>query len=125
MDNHYHLLLETPEANLARGMGRLNGVYTQWFNRPHRRVGHVLLGRYQAVVVQKDNHLLELCRYVLLNPLRAGRVVRVEQWGWSSYRPTAGTAPELRWLTTDWVLGQFGRSAPVPRRLSGAVWLRG
>jgi len=109
MDNHYHLLIETPEANLARGMGRLNGVYTQWFNRRHRRVGHLLQGRYKAIVVQKDSHLLELCRYVVLNPLRAGAVARVGQWGWSSYRATAGIEPRAPWLTTDWVLGHFGR----------------
>lgn len=74
MDNHYHLLIETPEGNLSKGMRQLNGVYTQWFNRIHRRVGHIFQGRYKAIVVEKEAHLLELCRYVVLNPLRAGIV---------------------------------------------------
>jgi len=71
MDNHYHLLIETPEGNLAAGMRHLNQVYTQAFNRRHGRVGHVLQGRYKSILVEKDSYLLELCRYVVLNPLRA------------------------------------------------------
>ena len=74
MDNHYHLLIETPEGNLVHGMRRLNQVYTQGFNRRHGRVGHVLQGRYKSIVVEKESHLLELCRYVVLNPLRARMV---------------------------------------------------
>ncbi len=72
MDNHYHLLIETPDPNLSMGMRQLNGVYTQGFNRIHNRVGHVFQGRYKAILVEKDEHLLELCRYIVLNPLRAG-----------------------------------------------------
>jgi putative transposase len=68
MDNHYHLLIETPEANLSRGMRQLNGVYTQSFNRTHGRVGHVFQGRYQAILVERDSYLLELARYIELNP---------------------------------------------------------
>lgn len=94
MDNYYHLLLETPEANLARGMRQLNGLYTQRFNRRHGRVGHAFQGRYTAIVVQKDGHLLELCRYVVLNPVRAGLVKTVRAWPWSSYRVTAGERRE-------------------------------
>jgi REP element-mobilizing transposase RayT len=109
MENHYHLLLETPEGNLSRGMGRLNGVYTQWFNRRDGRLGHVLQGRYKAIVVEKQSYLLELCRYVVLNPVRAGIVQRVEQWPWSSYRATVGAAVAQEWLFTHWVLAQFGR----------------
>src|SRR5215212_8497113 len=85
MDNHYHLLLETPEPNLVRGMRRLNGVYTQAFNRRHERGGHVLQGRYKAILVDKDSHLLDLGRYVVLNPVRAQLVKRPEDWPWSSY----------------------------------------
>jgi putative transposase len=70
MDNHYHLLVETPKGNLSIGMRQLNGIYTQAFNRRHRRVGHLFQGRYKAILVQKQAHLLELCRYVVLNPLR-------------------------------------------------------
>jgi REP element-mobilizing transposase RayT len=90
MGNHYHLLAETLTANLAGGMRQLNGLYTQRFNRRHKRVGHVFQGRYQAIVVQKDRHLLELCRYVVLNPVRAHMVEDVGAWPWSSYRVTVG-----------------------------------
>jgi REP element-mobilizing transposase RayT len=108
MTNHYHVLIETPEANLAQGMRQLNGVYTQRFNRAHDRVGHVFQGRYKAILVEKDSYLLELARYVVLNPLRAGMVKRLEHWPWSSYAATCGEAPCPAWLQTDWVLGQFG-----------------
>jgi REP element-mobilizing transposase RayT len=74
MDNHYHLVIETPERNLPPGMRQLNGVYTQRFNRRHGRVGHVLQGRYKAILVERESYLLELCRYVVLNPVRAGLV---------------------------------------------------
>jgi REP element-mobilizing transposase RayT len=75
MTNHYHLLIETPDGNLAKGMRQFNGVYTQRFNRTHNRVGHVFQGRYRAILVQKDAYLLELSRYIVLNPVRA-RMVR-------------------------------------------------
>ena len=74
MSNHYHLLIETPDSNLAMGMRQLNGVYTQRFNRRHARVGHVFQGRYKAIIVQKDSYLLELARYIVLNPVRARMV---------------------------------------------------
>ena len=73
MTHHYHLLIETPDANLSKGMRQLNGVYTQRFNRSHARVGHVFQGRFKAILVHKDRYLLELARYVVLNPLRAKR----------------------------------------------------
>jgi len=107
MDNHYHLVIETPEANLSKGMRQLNGIYTQRYNRRHRTVGHVFQGRYKAILIQKESHLLEVCRYVVLNPVRAKAVEKVEQWKWSSYRGTAGLAEGPPWLTVDWVLGQF------------------
>jgi len=72
MDNHYHLLIETPEANLVHGMRRLNSRYAQRFNRRHRRVGHLFQGRYKSIVVDRERHLLELTRYIVLNPVRAG-----------------------------------------------------
>lgn len=109
MSNHYHLLIETPEANLAKGMRQLNGVYTQRFNRLHGRVGHVFQGRYKAVLVERDSYLLELARYIVLNPLRAGMVKRLEDWPWSSYLATCGQAVASEWLQTDWILAQFGR----------------
>jgi len=109
MTNHYHILIETPEANLAQGMRQLNGVYTQCFNRAHDRVGHVFQGRYKAILVERENYLLELARYVVLNPLRAKMVKRLETWAWSSYLATCGQAPSPAWLQTDWILGQFGQ----------------
>ncbi len=108
MDNHYHLLIETPEANLSRGMRQLNGVYTQRLNRAHGRVGHVFQGRYKALLVERDAYLLELARYLVLNPVRAGLRKRAEDWPWSSYRATAGMATAPDWLTTDWLIDCFG-----------------
>ncbi len=111
MGNHYHLLVETPQANLSLGMRGLNGEYTQAFNRRHGRCGHVFQGRFGAVLLEKQSHLLELCRYVVLNPVRARgmKVHRPEQWHWSSYRATVGLDETPPFLTTDWVLGQYGR----------------
>lgn len=112
MGNHYHLLIETPQPNLVRGMRRLNGVYTQAFNRRHARVGHVLQERYKAVLVDKDSYLLELCRYVVLNPVRAKLVRRPEDWPWSSYRAMVGKAQAAEWLAVEKVLSFFsGRLA--------------
>lgn len=80
MSNHYHLLIETPDANLSKGMRQLNGLYTQTYNRTHGRVGHVFQGRYKAILVEKENYLLELSRYIVLNPVRAGIVRSVRDW---------------------------------------------
>jgi putative transposase len=107
MGNHYHLLIETPDGNLSIGMRQLNGVYTQLFNRQHRRIGHLFQGRYKAILIQKETHLLEVCRYVVLNPVRAGMVKRPEDWQWSSYRGTAGKGKPHPSLTADWILGQL------------------
>ena len=107
MGNHYHLLIETPDGNLSLGMRQLNGVYTQWFNRRHRRTGHLFQGRFKAVVVQKDSHLLEACRYVVLNPVRAKKADRPDQWFWSSYAATAGLRKAHPCLTVEWGLSQF------------------
>lgn len=93
MGNHYHLLLETPQANLSLGMRQLNGVWSQQFNRRHGRVGHVFQGRFKAIMVQRESYLLELARYVVLNPVRARMVNEVQAYAWSSYRATAGLAP--------------------------------
>ncbi len=107
MDNHYHLLVETPEGNLSKGMRQLNGVYTQRFNRRQGRVGHVFQGRYKAILVQKDSYLLELARYIVLNPVRAQMVRHPAEWPWSSYRATAGLGEAPVWLRTDDVLSAF------------------
>lgn len=109
MSNHYHIVVETVEGNLSQGMRQLNGVYTQTFNRTHRRVGHVFQGRYRAVMVEKESYLLELMRYVVLNPVRAGMVNDAASWPWSSYGAMVGTASRPEWLQTEWVLSQFSR----------------
>src|SRR5450830_1282598 len=104
MTNHYHLLVETGEANLSSGMRQLNGFYSQYFNRRHGLAGHVFQGRYNAVLVQKENYLLELARYIVLNPMRAGLVSTVDEWRWSSYPSTIGEESPPRWLHTGWLL---------------------
>lgn len=109
MDNHYHLVVETIEGNLSKGMRQLNGVYTQYYNRRHERSGHVFQGRYKAVHVDKEPYLLELSRYVVLNPVRARMVKDVGDWPWSSYSATLGKGAPLVWLETDWLLSQFGQ----------------
>ena len=142
MDNHYHLLFETPEPNLVAGMRRLNQVYTQSYNRRHGRTGHVLQGRYKAIMVERQSHLLELCRYVVLNPVRAGLVATTQDWPWSSYGATAG-APAPSWLQVDLVLRNFSGDPSAARRayrqfvgegmnaespwkaLHGQIWLGG
>jgi len=108
MTNHYHVVVETVEGNLSQGMRHLNGVYTQKLNQIHRRVGHVFQGRYRAIMVEKETHLLELMRYVVLNPVRAGMIDEAGDWPWSSYGVMVGTASRPEWLQTDFVLGQFG-----------------
>ncbi len=115
MSNHYHLLIETPEGKLVNGMRRLNGVYTQAFNRRHGRVGHVLQGRYKSILVDKDAYLLELARYIVLNPVRAGMAQRVEDWPWSSYAITAGKREAPGWLDAEWITKQFGAN-PIAAR---------
>ena len=110
MENHYHLVVETPKANLTIGMRQLNGIYIQAFNRRHNRVGHLFQGRYKAILVEKESHLLELCRYVVLNPLRIKGKAKLEYWKWSSYQATAGMVPVPEFLTVDWILSQFGKS---------------
>jgi putative transposase len=108
MTNHYHFLVETVEGNLSQGMRQLNGIYTQRFNHRHGIVGHLFQGRYKAILVQKEAHLLELSRYLVLNPVRAGMVTLPQEWEWSSYafQMRDEFAPE--WLNVDWLLAQFG-----------------
>ena len=105
MTKHYHLLVETVEANLSQGMRQLNGVYTQQFNRRHRQVGHLFQGRYKAILVQKEAHLLELSCYVVLNPVRAKMIAAPADWPWSSYAFCATDLFAPPWLDADWLLG--------------------
>lgn len=107
MTNHYHLLVQTPEANLARGMRHLNGVYAQRFNRRHGRGGHLFQGRYQAILVQEDEHLLAAVLYLVRNPLRARMCEQVGEWPWSSHAATIGLRPP-GFLAVDRLLAYFG-----------------
>jgi len=116
MSNHYHLLIETPDGNLSKGMRQLNGLYTQDFNRAHKRVGHVYQGRYKAILVEKQAYLLELARYIVLNPVRAEMVRSAKDWKWSSYRATALLAETPKWLATHWLLSQFAKTKNVAIR---------
>jgi REP element-mobilizing transposase RayT len=110
MGNHYHLVVETTRPNLPTGIQQLNGPYAQRFNERHGRCGHVFQARYRSILVEKDSHLLALCRYVVLNPVRAGLCPRPDAYYWSSYQATAGQAPAPRFLVTDWILGHFAMS---------------
>ena len=116
MDNHYHLLIETNAPTLSKGMKFLNGTFTQFLNRRHKRVGHVLQGRFKAILVQKDSYLLELARYIALNPVRARMVRSAKDWPWSSYRATAGSHESAACLTTDWVLAGFAKTKNVAQQ---------
>jgi len=108
MGNHYHLLLQTLESNLSAAMRHLNGVYTQRFNRRHQRCGHVLQGRFAAQLVDGDAYLREVCRYIVLNPVRAGLVAHPGDWRWSSFLATAGKTAAPGFLSVDWVRGLSG-----------------
>jgi len=108
MNNHYHLLVETPEGNLSKGMRQLNGLYAQRFNQKHQRVGHLLQGRYKAILVDKENYLLELSRYIVLNPVRAGIVKDPKDYRWSSYQGTSGYQ-KIPGLFSDWILSHFAK----------------
>lgn len=119
MTNHYHLVAETPQPNLAEGMRQLNGDYTQAINRRYGRVGHLFQGRYKAVLVERDSYLLELARYVVLNPVRARMVWGPRLWRWGSYRAMVGAAAAPGWLVTDWIWASSRPAAPRPSR---ATW---
>ena len=110
MSNHYHLLVETPDANLSQGMRQLNGVFTQSMNRKHHRVGHLFQGRYKAILVDKDAYLLELCRYIVLNPVRANMVSTPDEWPWSSWHCMLGNVESPVWLSTDTLLVPFAKN---------------
>jgi putative transposase len=111
MTNHLHLVIQTPEADLAVGMHRLLSAYANYFNRRHNHVGHLFQSRYSSIVIERESHLLEASRYVVLNPVRAGLCRRPGYWRWSSYRATAGYEASPSFLATDWLLSQFSGNA--------------
>ena len=110
MTNHFHLAIETPTPTLSRGMQWLNGSYAAWFNRRHKRWGHLLGDRFHAFLVEKESYYLELLRYVVLNPVRAKMVERPEQYAWSSYRATAGYEAAPEWLKVGEIAALFGEA---------------
>jgi len=116
MGNHYHLMIETPEGNLTKGMRQLNGVFTQWSNRRHQRSGHLFQGRYKAILVDRDAYFLELARYIVLNPVRASVVKHPREWRWSSYGAMTANFPAPPCLTTDVLLAEFGKRLTLARR---------
>ena len=109
-------MIETPEGNLTKGMRQLNGVFTQWSNRRHKRSGHLFQGRYKAILVDRDSYFLELARYIVLNPVRAAMVKHPRLWAWSSYAAMIGKSATPAWLTTDDLLAQFGKRRAAARR---------
>ena len=115
MANHYHLLLETVDGNLARGMRQLNGEFTQRFNRRHALVGHLFQERYKAILMQKEAYLLELTRYIVFNSLRAGMVTSLDDWPWSSFPLTVGASPSPDWFDPDVLLRQFASERGTDR----------
>jgi len=124
MGNHYHFVVQTRRANLSRLMRQINGVYTQTFNRRHAKVGHLFQGRFHAILVDRDAYLLEVCRYVELNPVRVHAVADPADWHWSSYRAHTGQQAAPRWLDTGGlhavllgreVLGQADRGLAAAR----------
>jgi putative transposase len=113
MGNHYHLVIRTRQANLSRLMRHINGVYTQSFNRRHQLSGHLFQGRFKAILVDSESYLLEVCRYVDLNPVRASMVDRPDAYPWSSYRALIGLSQAPDWLDAASVYAQLapGKSA--------------
>lgn len=123
MSNHYHLLVETPEMGLSRGVKWLNQRYAETFNRRHDRVGHLFQGRFKSILVERERHLLELLRYVVLNPVRCGMTAFAGEYEWSNYRATAGLQLPPRWLEVGWTLDQFGGRDGAESREAYRRWV--
>src|SRR4051812_36887072 len=120
MPNHFHLLIETREPNVSERMQRLNSRYAQWFNRRYGYSGHLFQGRFYGRLVESAYHLLELARYVVANPVRAGLCSHAGEWRWSSYRAVVGEVKRATFLTVGWLLGQFGRDRNGRERRFGS-----
>jgi putative transposase len=116
MDNHYHILIETPDANLSESIHRLNSLYAQYFNKRYDHAGHVFQGRFHAILVERESYLLELCRYIVLNPVRAGIVRHPADYRWSSFNTIMGNAGSGAFLTIDWTLAQFDSDPSIARK---------
>ncbi len=109
MDNHYHLFLQTADANLDLVMRDFQGRYVQYFNLAHDRVGPLFQGRYQSPLVQVDAYALQVTRYIHRNPVEAGLITAaaLQEYRWSSYPSYTGRLPRWPWLDTEWILTQF------------------
>jgi len=116
MDNHYHLLIETPSGNLPQIMRHINGAYTTYFNVKHKRYGHLLQGRYKAILVDMDIYAKELSRYIHLNPVRAKIVQNLEHYQWSSYLEYIGRKKPQPWLVKDFILSYFGQKVKIAQQ---------
>jgi putative transposase len=119
MTNHYHLAVTTIEANLSRAIQQLNGDYAQWWNWRHNRVGHVFQARFNAQIVQDGGYLANVCRYIVLNPVRARMVAAPEDWPWSSYRAMTGLSARPACLDVDWL-----HDSVTPGDEGGENWFR-
>jgi putative transposase len=116
MTTHYHLVVRTPEADLASGIQSLNACYAQEFNRRHGVEGHVFFRRYESVMIEREAHLLELGRYLPTNPVRAGLCAKAEDWPWSSYPALLGLCSPPAFLSPGWLLELFGRDRQTAAR---------
>jgi REP element-mobilizing transposase RayT len=115
MTNHIHLVIQTREPNLSRGMQWLNGSYAGWFNQQYQRSGHLFGGRFKAFLIDTETYFTEVLRYVVLNPVRAKMVARPEDYRWSSYRATAGLEAAPDWLDIAAALTSFAADANLAR----------
>jgi putative transposase len=107
MNNHYHLVLDAPRVNLSDAMRYVNGVFSRTSNRRHHRTGHLFEARFRSIVVERKSYLRRVARYVVLNPVRAHLVSKVESWPWSTYRATVGLEEVPEWLYLDWLTTAF------------------
>lgn len=121
MSNHYHLLLETPSGNLSKIMQHINGAYTNYFNMKRKRSGHLFQGRYKAIVIEADEYVLQLSRYIHLNPVRVNLVAKPEEYRWSSYPEYIGARKRPEWLETSFILDYFGKGEDRFRKYRGFV----
>jgi REP element-mobilizing transposase RayT len=117
MTNHYHLLVQTPDANLSRCMRHINGIYTQWYNAQYGYDGPLFRGRYKAILVGQDSHLLQLVRYIHKNPLRAGIASSPELYEWSSHQGYLSKAKKWGWLHKQFILSRFTKNSKHQLRL--------
>jgi len=115
--NHYHLLVQTPDANLSRSMRHLNGIYTQRYNRRHGCDGQLFRGRYKSIVVESDSYALELVRYIHRNPLESGLVDNLQKFQWSTHKIYLSDARKWKWVYKDYILKLFSKSKPESIKL--------